>query len=435
MRIVRHAIKEAQGKSMGSNTLKKFLLGASAVLASCLVTVPMAQAQATSHGIAAVVNDDIITTHDLRQRVLFIMATTGAERTEESLARIQAQALRNLVDEKIQIQEAEKYEQEISIEEINRSVGNLIGRNNLDPQEVIQQLAAAGIRIKTLQNQVESEIAWQRIVNGLYGSRIRISDAQINETLNRLSANASKPSYNVAEIYIEASDDIGGMPGALEGANAMIAQVSQGAPFQLLAQQFSSAPSASKGGLIGWVREGELRPELDAVILQMEKGNLSTPIQVPGGVYVVALIDKKISETETLFKLKQVNYLAETQDEKDAAKGKLLALKGKLTECDTLSADIDEHPDLRQADMGELKTSDLQEAILERLAETDVGALTDPIETPQGVAAVLVCDRSVSGSNIPTRDEIENRLMDQQLAQASKRHLRDLRRNATVVIR
>ena len=420
---------------MQSRTLKTFFLAATTALASCLLTAPAAQAQVTSHGIAAVVNDDIITTHDLRQRVLFIMATTGAERTEESLARIQAQALRNLVDEKIQIQEAEKYEQEISEEEINRSVGRLIGRNNLDPQEVIQQLAAANISIRTLQNQVESEIAWQRIVNGLYGSRIRISDAQINETLNRLSANASKPSYNVAEIYIEASEDIGGMDGAMQGANAMIAQVAQGAPFQLLAQQFSSAPSASKGGLIGWVREGELRPELDEVILQMEKGNLSTPIQVPGGVYVIALIDKKISETETLFKLKQVNYLAETQDEKDAAKGKLLALKGKITECDTLSSDVDEYEELRYADMGELKTSDLQDAILNRLAETDVGALTDPIETPQGVAAILVCDRSVSGSNIPTRDEIENRLMDQQLAQASKRHLRDLRRNATVVIR
>ncbi len=420
---------------MTRKTLKHMILATSAILAAGM-TAPIAQAQESiSHGIAAVVNDDIITSHDLRQRVLFIMATTGAERTEESLARVQAQALRNLVDEKIQIQESQKYEQEISPDEINRSVGRLIGRNNLDPQEVIQQLAAAGISIKTLQNQVESEIAWQRIVNGLYGSRIRISDAQINETLNRLSANASKPSYNVAEIYIEASEDIGGMAGAMEGANAMIAQITQGAPFQLLAQQFSSAASASKGGLIGWVREGELRPELDEVILQMEKGNLSKPIQVPGGVYVIALVDKRISETETLYKLKQVNYTAETQDEKDDAKGKLLALKGKITECDTLSADVDEFEDLRYADMGELKTSDLQDAILEKLAETDVGGLSDPIETPQGVAAILVCDRSVSGTHIPTRDEIENRLMDQQLAQASKRHLRDLRRNATIVIR
>jgi len=78
-------------------------------------------------------------------------------------------------------------------------------------------LAAAGVSIETLRDQVRSEIAWQRIVNGLYGSRIRISDAQIDETLNQITANASKPNYRVSEIYIEASPEIGGIEGALEG--------------------------------------------------------------------------------------------------------------------------------------------------------------------------------------------------------------------------
>ena len=192
----------------------------------------------TSHGIAAVVNDDIVTQHDLRQRVLFMIATTGVERTEESLARVQAQAMRNLVDEKIQLQESDKYEQTISQQEIDQSVGRLLGRNGLDPQDVAQRLAEVGISINTLRDQVESDIAWQRIVNGLYGSRVRISDAQIDETLNRLTAQASEPSYRVAEIFIEATADIGGMDGAIEGARAMIGQVQQGAPFPLLAQQF-----------------------------------------------------------------------------------------------------------------------------------------------------------------------------------------------------
>ena len=55
------------------------------------------------HGIAAVVNNDIVTTHDLRQRTLFMVATTGIKRDEESIARAQRQALRNLVDEHIQM--------------------------------------------------------------------------------------------------------------------------------------------------------------------------------------------------------------------------------------------------------------------------------------------------------------------------------------------
>ena len=401
---------------------------------STLITILLsgtAMAQ-SPHGIAAVVNDDIVTTHDLRQRTLFMVATTGIERDEKSIARAQQQALRNLVDEHIQMQEAEKFDQTIADEEVNQSVARLIGRNGLDPNEVVQRLASVGVSIETMRDQVRSEIAWQRIINGLYGSRIRISDAQIDETINRISANASKPNYRVAEIYIEASPDIGGIDGAMEGANAMIKQLSDGAPFPLLAQQFSSAPTAAKGGDLGWVREGELRPEVDQVITQMEVGNLSKPVQVPGGVYVVALIDKKISEADTLYKLKQVII---KNDDKDAAQSTLQSLAKTLKSCETLDEDTQSLDGVSSADMGEIKGSDLSEDVLNVLERTDVGGLSEPIERPDGAVSIMVCSREASGSDIPTRDQVEDRLTNQQLAQASKRHLRDLRRKATVVVR
>ena len=221
-----------------------------------LATTTSVQAQNAPHGIAAVVNSDIVTIHDLRQRVLFMMATTGAERDEAGVQRLQRQDLRNLVDEHLQMQEAENYELEISDEDVDSSVGRLLSQNGTDPNKLVADLARAGVSIETLRDQVRSELAWQRIVSGLYGSRIRISDAQIDETLNQITANASKPRYHVGEIYIEASPEIGGQEGALEGANAMITQVQGGAPFALLAQSFSSAASAARGGNVGWVAEG-----------------------------------------------------------------------------------------------------------------------------------------------------------------------------------
>jgi len=391
----------------------------------------IAQAQSSPHGIAAVVNDDIVTVHDLRQRVLFMLATTGAQTDEATLQRLQSQALRNLVDEHLQMQESEKYEQEISDEEVNQSVGQLLSRNGADPGQFISDLAAAGVSIETLRDQIRSEIAWQRIVNGLYGSRIRISDAQIDETMNQITANASKPSFRVLEIYIEASPDIGGMEGAMEGANAMIVQAKQGAQFPLLAQQFSSAPSAAKGGDVGWVRDGELRPELDAVLKQMEPGNISTPIRVPGGVYVIALVDKRISKSDTLYGLMQVSVV----DEEEAAKSRLVALRGQLTGCDTVEAEAEAMDGVHVADMGELKASDLTDEIVTALEKTDVGGLSDRFVRPDGATSIMVCKRETTGENVPTRDQIEDRLLDQQLAQASKRALRDLRRQATLVVR
>lgn len=412
-------------------TLRGLLLTATAAFCGF---ASAAQAQ-TSHGIAAVVNDDIITTHDLRQRVLFMLATTGAERDQATINRLQQQALQNLIDEHIQLQESEKFEQSISDAEVNRSVARLIGRNGLDPNEVAQQLASAGISINTLRDQVRSEIAWQRIVNGLYGSRIRISDAQIDQTLSRLSTNADKPSFRVAEIFIEATPEIGGMDGAMEGGKAMMSQAQQGAPFPLLAQQFSSAPSAAKGGDVGWIREGELRPELDAVLPSLEKGQISEPIAVPGGVYVIALLDERVNTSDTVYTLKQVNIQITDPSEMGASMERLRALQPSVKSCKTLKSDIAGQENVASAEMGEVKASEVSGEILSTIEATDVGALSEPFETPGGPVALLVCDRQVTGAGIPTRTEIEERLMDQQLAQASKRHLRDLRRKATIMMR
>ena len=416
----------------------KIALTAGLLLSSGFIVVPaVAQdgAQTSSpaaHSIAAIVNSDIITSHDLRQRVLFMLATTGVERNEATLVRIQNQALRNLIDEHLQMQEAEKFDLSIADGTVNQSVGALIRRNGLDPQEVVQRLAAVGVSIETLRDQVRSEIAWQEIVKGLFRRRIRISDTVIDETLDRISANADQPSFRLSEIYIEATPEIGGREGALEGANAMIAQLAQGAPFNLLAQQFSSAPSAAAGGDMGYVKASDLRPEISAVLPELDDSEVSEPIVVPGGVYVVAMFERKISTPDTLYKLSQ---LAVTADDFETASARLESLRVEVINCDMLDDIADANDDVTTASMGELKASDLGEQILSQMADTGVGEMSAPIKRPTGAVGIVVCERQATGSEIPTRDEIENRLLDTRLAQASRRHLRDLRRKATISVR
>jgi len=411
--------------------MKKSLLLTAICIASVACT-STAIAQSGQQGIAAVVNDDIITTYDLTQRVKYMIVTTGAERTEASVARIQRQALDNLINERLQVQELDKYESTVGDEEVNEGVARLFARNQLDPNEMVQRLASIGVSIETVRDQVRSEIAWQRVINGVYGQRIRITDSQIEEMMDRMEASASKPQYRVSEIFIEATPEINGKQGALVGANAMIAQLKEGAPFQLLARQFSSAASAANGGNVGYVHEGELRPELDEVVRQMEPGGVSNPIEVPGGFYVIVLRDKKISESETLYNLRQVTVESE---DTEAAMVELKGLGSKLNSCDDVSEMIDTMEDVSSSAMGEVKESDLSPEIMEKLKDKDVGGLSDPFERPDGATSIMICDKEVTGSGVPTRQEIEDGLTDEQLAQASKRLLRDIRRKATLVVR
>ena len=70
-------------------------------------------------------------------------------------------------------------------------------------------------------------------------------------------------------------------------------QLHQGAPFPVVARQFSQHPTAATGGDMGWVNTGQLAPELDAALARMEVGAVSDPIRSTGGWYVLGLRERQ----------------------------------------------------------------------------------------------------------------------------------------------
>src|SRR6185295_16110454 len=155
-----------------------------------------------------------------------------------------------------------------------------------------------------LKQQIRANVSWQRWIFGRYGSRLRIGDDQIAATQARLAAAAAKPQYQLGEVLIDANR-VGGMTQAVDGAKRLIEQMQQGAPFPSVARQFSSLPTAANGGDAGWVSPGEMAPEVEAAVEQMRPGQLSPPIPVKDGVYIIYLREKRAGGTAMLVDLKQ----------------------------------------------------------------------------------------------------------------------------------
>ncbi|WP_262422145.1 peptidylprolyl isomerase [Brevundimonas denitrificans] len=127
----------------------------------------------------------------------------------------------------------------------------------------------------------------------------------MDQTIQRISAAASRPQYLVGEIFLDASR-VGGQQAAMNGANQLVQQIIQGAPFMAVARQFSAAPSAASGGDAGWLIQGEVPQGLQVALDNMEAGQLSRPIPVDGGVYIIYLRDKRDGSSTSLVNLRQV---------------------------------------------------------------------------------------------------------------------------------
>ena len=399
--------------------------------------------QPLQESVAAVVNDEIVSSYDLMQRMRLLMATSGMQPTQENLPQIQQEALRSLIDEHLQMQELRRVEkqQKITIistdKEVDEQIADIAQSNKMTPDQLKQSLVQQGIGLDTWRAQLRADSSWQSWIQGRYGSRLRIGEDQIKAYQRRLAESAAKPQYQVSEVFLDAAR-VGGMEVAVNGANQLITQMQQGAPFAAVARQFSGSATAANGGDVGWISPGEMPPEVDEALEQLRPGQLSRPIQVKDGVYIVYLRDKRAGSKTAIVDLKQVAapLAADATPAQVAAATKLLTdLKPKITSCETLETVAGKVDGLVAGDLGEAEITDLAPAFQEAANKLDVGQVSDPIRTDAGLHLIAVCGKRQGGANAPSHDQIENRLRGQQLALIAKRYLRDLRNQATIETR
>jgi peptidyl-prolyl cis-trans isomerase SurA len=396
-----------------------------------------------SESVAAIVNDDIISTYDLAQRMRLLIATTGVQPTQENVQEFQQQALLSLVDEALQIQELKRVQkdQKISIiatdDEVQDELSGMAQQNNMKSEAFIAVLKSQGITSQTLFDQIRAQMSWQRWIRGRYGTRLRIGEDQIKATQVRMIAAASKPQYEVSEVFLDAGRT-GGMDAAVKGATQLVSQLQQGAPFPAVARQFSASSTAAAGGDAGWISQGEMAPEVDAALDQLRPGQLSQPIPVKDGVYIIYLRDKRAGSGQTLVSLKQAAIaLPADASAADvaAAKATLITVRGQIKDCATLESSVAKTPGVVAGDLGEAETGDLLPEFAEAAKTLQPGQLSQPIRTKVGLHVLAVCGKRAAGVAQVDHDQIESRLTGQQLSMISRRYMRDLRNSATIETR
>ena len=168
----------------------------------CSLSVQPARAAGEVLGIAAIVNDAVISKYDLDQRVRLVVATSGLQPTRENIERIREQVLRSLVDEKLQMQEAERLELEVDDEEVDESITGIAQRAGMTSEEIVEYLDESGVNEAALRTQITADVAWNRVIGARFAPLVQIGDDEIDETLARINSDASQVQFQLAEIYL-----------------------------------------------------------------------------------------------------------------------------------------------------------------------------------------------------------------------------------------
>ncbi len=263
------------------------LIGFIILLASALPA--MAQKEL---GIAAIVNNSAISTVDLRERMGIAMFASNLPKGKGFEEKLLPQVLRNLIDERIYLKEAENLGIEISKEDIGRVVADIEKRNGIQPGKFEQYMNLNGASYSSMIDQIRAQLTWNKIIAKKIRPQVNVTDKEIAEKIEYISNQAGAEEANISEILLLVDSENEDKK-IKDLANKLIGQLRKGGDFNKIAKQFSKASTAENGGDIGWIRVAQLPDELSGLVKNMQAGEVSDPIKTTEGYAVVKLKEKR----------------------------------------------------------------------------------------------------------------------------------------------
>ena len=405
------------------------------------------------NSIVALVNDLPITSYELNQRVSLIMTTSGIHRTPEAEKKVREQVLKQLEDELLQRQEAQKNDISVSSVEVNKYIQNILDENHMTKDQLNEVLARGGVVMATFRSQIATQLLWQKAVQARYAGRINISPETVDAEMARIKEGANKAHFLVNEIFLPVDNpDLDGK--VRKDAEDLESQLRAGASFPNLARQFSQSPSAAEGGEIGVVYDGQLAPELNNALLSMKTGELSQPVRSTGGYYILLLRQRfepsnaqieEIKPSEAtlpdVLPLGRILLPLGPKPKKEFVEQVLNVanqIRGAITSCDFASKVPENVKGSQYFALGNTRLSDLNQQTRDALAKTKSGEVAEPFQSAAGIEIFVRCDERVAQLRKwpePTREMIENQLFQEQISALARRYSRDLRRNADIEVR
>jgi peptidyl-prolyl cis-trans isomerase SurA len=405
--------------------------------------------------IAATVNDESISDYELRQRVALYLATSGITQqlTEDQKKHIRGQILEKLEDEKVQLQEAVKKKITVSPVEVDKRINGMMAENHFTIQQLRSTLAQAGANEDALRAQITASIAWMKAVQDEYADHVNISPEMVSAEMAKNAEGANKAHFHLLEIFLPV-DNPEKEAKVKKDAEDIINQLHQGAPFAAVARQFSQHPTAATGGDFGWVYDGQLAPELNAAINKLGPGMVSDPVRSTGGYYVLGLRERqeplgtKISTEpsgptgpEGTLPLARLLFPIGPKPPK-AELDQVMGIGHQITDHYQGCAQLEEVSKKLQGtvfmNLGNAKIAELSPLIQAAMKDSHPGDAAAPFQDEAGVEVIGRCDKRPEVKTayvMPTRQQVEDDMYQNQISTLARRYLRDLRRDANIQVR
>jgi peptidyl-prolyl cis-trans isomerase SurA len=245
--------------------------------------------------VVAVVNDEVITWIELYHAMEFEMGSRFTELSDEQKRRFFKEnaesLLQVLVEQRLQLQEAEKLNIEVAPEEVDKALDNIRDKYGMNSEEFKAWLSREGSSPGKYRELIRNQIIISRLVDREVKRKVVLSKDEVRGELKRLNLKEGVY-YNLGQIFfrLEQSERFERIEKKVE---EVMEALRQGVDFGKTAQKYSEEPAAQFGGRLGLVPEDQLAPEFREALAGLSPGQVSPPFRTSRGVHIVFFMGRQ----------------------------------------------------------------------------------------------------------------------------------------------
>ncbi|HTN42413.1 MAG TPA: peptidyl-prolyl cis-trans isomerase [Nitrospiria bacterium] len=243
--------------------------------------------------IAAIVNGEIITASDLQSAAararLGLLALTP-DGTPSRTPPSEQQLLGQLIEQKLQLQLAQKRGITVEPEEIQKAVDDVKQKNGMPNDAALQKaLEEEHSSLEQYKKGLQDQIMILKLVNREVKSGVLLSDQDIRAYYEEHPGLFRTPmEYHLHQIFIPVSKF--DTSSTFDQTVRNVAdQLKSGADFQALVQQYSEGPDRNANGDLGNLKAEQMLPEMRQAIEHLKPGEVSEPVKTATGAHIFRL--------------------------------------------------------------------------------------------------------------------------------------------------
>ena len=402
-------------------------------LASLPVAATTKAADRPLGGIAAIVNEQLISIRDVTARLGLMRLDNQAATSARGQRRMAQRALTELIEEEIKLQEAKRLAMKVSPTDLTKAWQTIAQNNQLSVEDLRRKMADQNVDPATLTRRLRAEILWSRAVARKYLRLVQITDTEIDEAVALDEAARNEPRDRLSEIVLR-RDRAKSLENLRRRAEELQRLLRDGASFADLARQYSEAPSAKAGGAVGWIPRGRLPALLETAVADLKIGEVSASLETPLGIQLLRLDDRQtdaaVNPLNDRVTLAQV--FVPVSADTETAQATAQRVTAVATSCADLRRLAKEINSPASPDLGTMAIGDLAPKLRQQVLPLAVNTPTAPITLPNGFMVLMVCAREAAAPPKPDRERIRARLREERLSAYARQYLIDLRQVATV---